>query len=80
MAMCLKNMHTLQVRMDAGLSPETGKTVIVSKTFDNIDKAIVVADNAQTTALYEFAELVFGLTAYENLQEVLVHQHTTLSY
>lgn len=79
MAMYFKAMHSLQVRMDAGLSPETGKTVIVSKTFDNINKSIVAADNAQTTQLYEFAELVVGVSGYERLQSVTLHQHGDLS-
>lgn len=79
MAIYTKNMHTLQIRMDAGKNPETGKSVIVSKTFDNIDMNLKPELEADNTALYEFGELVCGICGLD-LLEVMVHQHGTLSF
>lgn len=77
MAMYLKGMHSLQVRMDAGKNPETGKTQVISKTFDNIDMSITATNDAQTTPLYEFAKMVNGICGH-TLLEVVLHQHGSL--
>lgn len=77
MAMYLKGMHSLQVKLDCGKN-EQGRSVVVNKTFDNINKSIVATNDAQTTPLYDFAVLVAGITECERLQGVVLHQHGDL--
>ena len=68
----MNNPSSLRVKLDAGLSHSTGKTIVKSKTYSNLK------NDANEQDVYDVAQALMGLQDYDVL-EVLKQDSTTLS-
>lgn len=68
----MNNPSSLRVKLDAGLSYSTGKTIVKSKTYSNLK------NDANEQDVYDVAQALMGLQDYDVL-EVLKQDSTTLS-
>ena len=68
----MNNPSRLRVKLDAGLSDSTGKTIVKSKTYSNLK------NDANEQDVYDVAQALMGLQDYDVL-EVLKQDSTTLS-
>ena len=68
----MNNPSSLRVKLDAGLSDSTDKTIVKSKTYSNLK------NDANEQDVYDVAQALMGLQDYDVL-EVLKQDSTTLS-
>jgi len=70
MANVLKNPSGLKLKFDCGKNLETGKTVVKTKTYSNLDP------NASADDVYEVGASIASLQEYDLLEVVKVDNST----
>ena len=70
MSNVLKNPSGLKLKFDCGKNPETGKTVVKSKTYSNLDP------NASADDVYEVGASIASLQEYDLLEVAKIDNST----
>jgi len=70
MANVLKNPSGLKLKFDCGKNLETGKTVVKTKTYSNLDP------NASADDVYEVGASIASLQEYDLLEVIKVDNST----
>ena len=70
MARIAKNPSGLKLKFDCGQNPETGKTIVRSRTFSNLDP------NASAEDIYEVAETIASLQKHTLIEVAKIDNST----